>query len=73
MEHIETLDGISPQGGNDFFYTSKRLDGEDVASVEGSPHIFDTWRDPDSSDWKVVLQGHEFLAQASGDGQVPPG
>lgn len=37
-----------------------------LALVEGAPHICDTSHDPESADWKAVVQGYDFLAQAVG-------
>ena len=40
VEHIETTNDISPEGGEFFFYTSMSLDGEDVALA--NVYVFDT-------------------------------
>jgi dipeptidyl aminopeptidase/acylaminoacyl peptidase len=43
-----------------------------LALVEGAPHICDTSHDPESADWKAVLQGYDFLAQALECGERQP-
>ena len=40
-----------------------------LAMVEDAPHICDTSHNTESADWKAVLQGYDFLAQAAGCGK----